>query len=79
MVRFAAAALALVTSLVGLSAAGSQIMLLDFSSPTCGPCQQMKPIIHSFEQAGYPIRKVDTTREPQLAQQYGVTQIAHAS
>ena len=28
---------------------------------------QMKPIMHSFEQASYPIRQVDTTRDSQLA------------
>jgi S1-C subfamily serine protease len=73
MVRFAAAALALLTSLVGLAASGSQIMLLDFSTANCGPCRQMEPLIHAFEQAGYPIRKVDATREPNIAQQYNVT------
>jgi hypothetical protein len=36
---------------------------------------QMKPVMHSFEQAGYPIRQVDTTRDSQLARQYNVTQI----
>lgn len=73
MVRFAAAALALVTSLVGLSAFGSQILLLDFATANCGPCRQMEPLIQAFQQAGYPIRKVDATREPQVAQQHGVT------
>jgi thiol-disulfide isomerase/thioredoxin len=73
MVRFAAAALALLTSFVGLPAAGSQILLLDFSTANCGPCQQMVPTIQAFEQAGYPVRKVDATREPQIAQQYNVT------
>jgi S1-C subfamily serine protease len=73
MVRFAAAALALVTNLVSLSAFGSDITLLEFSTPTCGYCRQMEPLIHSFEQAGYPIRKVDASVEPQIAQQYNVT------
>ena len=73
MVRFAAAALALAATLLGLSARGAEIVLLDFWSPNCGPCMQMKPTIHSLEQADYPIRQVDTTREPQLARQYNVT------
>lgn len=73
MVRFAAAALALFTSFVGLAASGSQIMLLDFSTANCGPCRQMEPLIHAFEQAGYPIRKVDATVEPNIARQYNVT------
>jgi thiol-disulfide isomerase/thioredoxin len=72
MVRFAAAALALLTSVLGLSASGNQILLLDFSTPSCGPCRQMEPLIRAFEQAGYPIRKVDASREPNIAQQFGV-------
>ena len=74
MVRFATAAIALAASLIGVTASAQQIQLLDFWSPQCGPCMQMKPIMHSLEQAGYPIREVDTTRDAQLSQQYGVTQ-----
>jgi S1-C subfamily serine protease len=36
---------------------------------------QMKPIVDSYERAHWPIRSVDTTRDGQLSQQYGVTQI----
>jgi thiol-disulfide isomerase/thioredoxin len=75
MVRFAAAALALLATLLGSQAVGAEILLLDFWSPHCGPCLQMKPTIRNFEQAGYPIRQVDTTREPILARQYGVERI----
>ena len=45
---------------IGITARGAEIVLLDFWSPTCGPCMQMKPTVHSLEQAGYPIRQVDT-------------------
>jgi thiol-disulfide isomerase/thioredoxin len=75
MVRIATAAIALAASLFGVTANAQQLMLLDFWSPQCGPCMQMKPIVHSYEQAGYPIRTVDTTRDGQLSQQYGVSQI----
>src|SRR5258705_2831600 len=75
MVRFQAAAIALAASLIGVTASAQQLQLLDFWSPQCGPCMQMKPVMHSFEQAGYPIRQVDTTRDSQLAAQYNVTQI----
>jgi thiol-disulfide isomerase/thioredoxin len=75
MVRFAAAALALAATLHGISACGADIVLLDFWSPTCGPCMQMKPIVHSLIDARYPIRQVDVSREPELARQYGVTGI----
>ena len=75
MVRFAIAAISVAVSLIGATASAQQLQLLDFWSPQCGPCMQMKPVMHSFEQAGYPIRQVDTTRDSQLARQYNVTQI----
>src|SRR3977135_1046677 len=75
MVRFAIAAISVAASLIGVTSSAQQLQLLDFWSPQCGPCMQMKPVMHSFEQAGYPIRQVDTTRDSQLARQYNVTQI----
>jgi thiol-disulfide isomerase/thioredoxin len=75
MVRFAIAAIVVAASLIGATASAQQLQLLDFWSPQCGPCMQMKPVMHSFEQAGYPIRQVDTTRDSQLSSQYNVTQI----
>ena len=75
MVRDKVAAIALAALLIGATADAQELQLLDFWSPQCGPCMQMKPIMHSYEQAGYPIRQVDTTRESQLARQYNVTSI----
>lgn len=75
MVRFAAAALALAATLHGITACGAEIVLLDFWSPTCGPCMQMKPTVESLVNASYPIRQVDTSREPEMARQYNVTGI----
>jgi thiol-disulfide isomerase/thioredoxin len=74
MVKFAIAALFAALAAAS-SAVADGVQLLDFSSPFCGPCQSMVPLVQSLEAAGYPIRKVDTTREPGVAQQYGVTQI----
>jgi thiol-disulfide isomerase/thioredoxin len=71
----AASLIAVAACLVGITANAEPILLLDFWSPSCGPCMQMKPVVHSFEQAGYPIRQVDTTRDFQLSRQYNVTQI----
>ncbi len=75
MVRFAAAAFALAVSSLGLSACGAEILLLDFWSPQCGPCMQMKPTVHSLEQAKYPIQEVDTTRDSETSRRFGVSQI----
>lgn len=49
-----------------------QVVLLDFWLSTCGPCRQMDPIVAQLKQQGYPIRKVDGNREPQIAQRFRV-------
>jgi thiol-disulfide isomerase/thioredoxin len=72
MVRLAAAALALATGVLGVTAHGAEIVLLDFWSPSCGPCMQMKPTVQGFVRAGYPVREVDVTREVDLARQHKV-------
>src|SRR3990172_72013 len=74
MVKYAIAALMLAAA-AAQPACGGDLLLLDFTSPYCGPCQQMIPTIQSLDAAGYPVRRVDTTREPQTAQQYNVSQI----
>jgi len=61
-------ALALTLSLT----ASGQTVLLDFYSEQCPPCRQMMPVIAQFENAGYPVRKINTTQQPQLAGQYNV-------
>ena len=73
MVKHAIAALIIAVA-VAPSALGDVVML-DFASPTCGPCQQMIPTVESLAAAGYKVRRVDVTQEPQLAQQFGVTQV----
>jgi thiol-disulfide isomerase/thioredoxin len=75
--RLAAAAFALAATLHGIAAFGAQpeLVLLDFWSPTCGPCMQMKPTVEALIQARYPIRQINVSQEPELARQYGVTGI----
>ena len=65
-------------SLLVLSAALSATpdgVLLDFTAPWCGPCQQMNPIVSRLERAGLPVRKVDVDKERALAQRCGVKNI----
>jgi thiol-disulfide isomerase/thioredoxin len=73
MVKYAIAAL--VIAIAATHSALGEVVMLDFASPTCGPCQQMIPTVESLAAAGYKVRRVDVTQEPQLAQQFGVTQV----
>ncbi|NQU25904.1 MAG: trypsin-like peptidase domain-containing protein [Candidatus Nealsonbacteria bacterium] len=49
-------------------------VLLDFYGDTCPPCRAMAPTIEELS-AKYPIRKINVATEPEMAAQYGVTQI----
>lgn len=49
-----------------------QVELLDFYLPTCGPCKQMAPVVARLEAEGVRVRRVDGSREPQLAAQLRV-------
>jgi thiol-disulfide isomerase/thioredoxin len=64
---------ALAATLFGASANGAEIVLLDFWSPTCGPCMQMKPTIESLVNARYPIRQVDVSRDTATSHEFKVT------
>jgi thiol-disulfide isomerase/thioredoxin len=75
MVRCFVASVALFVAAFSQAAVGSEIVLLDFTSPFCGPCQQMAPTIEKLTGAGYPIRKIDVTREPQVAAQFNVPRV----
>jgi thiol-disulfide isomerase/thioredoxin len=52
-----------------------QTVLLDFYSDSCPPCRQMKPTVQALIDAGYPVQKVNTTKDPSLARKYGVQRI----
>lgn len=66
------AGLQMLTMLAAISGVGDTL-LLDFSATWCGPCQQMKPIVHRLVEEGYPVRVVDVDREQQLAAQHRAT------
>lgn len=50
-------------------------VVLDFTAPWCGPCQQMSPIVSKLERQGYPIRKVDLDSNRDLATRFNVRSI----
>jgi len=52
--------------------AAAEAVLLDFTSPTCGPCVQMEPTLRQMETQDVRVQRVDVSREPQLAKQYRI-------
>jgi thiol-disulfide isomerase/thioredoxin len=63
--------------LVALLACGhatAETVLLEFTSPSCGPCRAMRPVVQQLAKLGYAVREVDTSQEPGLglAKQYRV-------
>lgn len=78
MKRLSFALLALVTGLGWLAtqaaAVAADAVLVEFSSPHCGPCRAMQPVLAELERGGVPIRHVDLAIEPHLAARYGVRQ-----
>jgi len=65
----------LMMAIDGASSSAPDVQLLDFSAGYCGPCQQMVPILQSMEHAGYPIRQIDITEDPELAKRFKVERI----
>ena len=59
----------------GPSNSAPDVQLLDFSAGYCGPCQQMVPILQRMEHAGFPVRQIDITEDPELAKRFKVDRI----
>jgi len=74
-IRCAAVLTAVIFSLVSLPACLAETVLLDFSSPNCGPCQQMRPVVQRLANDGFRIQEIDISRDPQAAARFGVTQV----
>lgn len=56
----------------------SDVVLVDFFAPWCGPCQVLLPTIDKMSQSPRPgtkIVKVNIDQSPEVAQMYGVMSI----
>mgnify|MGYP004005108737 CR=1 FL=1 len=54
-----------------------ELYLIKFSSPTCGPCQSMKPVFTQLEKdnPNLDIYEVDTSISPELAQHFTIRSV----
>lgn len=53
-------------------------VLVDFWSPTCGPCRMMEPVIDELahENAGrFRVKKVNVSDEPELAARFQISAV----
>lgn len=51
------------------------LQLLEFTSPGCGPCRSMIPVVDQLRGEGYPIQVVDIAERPELAQHFRVQRV----
>ena len=70
LARGPVAAMLLAAVISGTAAADA--VLIDFSSPHCGPCVAMQPTIAQLERSGVPVRHVNVMSEQPLARRYGI-------
>jgi thiol-disulfide isomerase/thioredoxin len=52
-----------------------QVEMLDFYAEWCAPCRAMVPTIEGLEAKGYNVRRVDISKEPELAKKYKVSAV----
>lgn len=73
MVNTRRIALAILACLAGAQHAAAVTLLVEFTSPDCGPCRSMRPVIEQLMAEGHQVRHVDVSTRPELAQQFRVT------
>ncbi len=58
-----------------LTAATPDAVLLEFYSPSCGPCQAMQGTIDRLKKDGYPIQQINVEAAPDVARQYKIRHV----
>ncbi|HMO14818.1 MAG TPA: thioredoxin family protein [Pirellulaceae bacterium] len=66
------------TQYAELIALSDKPVIVDFWSPTCPPCRQLKPILEQLEEDGQiNLILINTQHEPELTKRFGVRSIPH--
>jgi S1-C subfamily serine protease len=52
--------------------ATADTVLLDFTTPGCGPCRMMRPVMQQLTAHGYQVREVDASHDPAVVSQFHV-------
>lgn len=55
---------------------GSDLLVLDFYGPTCGPCKKIAPLLEEFAEKnmkGVKFFKVNAFEQPEICKAYGVS------
>lgn len=61
-----------IAALAAAPTLAQQVELLDFYTPTCGPCQAMRPTVDRLEAEGVRVQRIDGSRQPRLVAQMRV-------
>lgn len=52
----------------------NELVLVDFYAIWCGPCRMLSPILDEIS-TRFPVYKINTDNEPELAKEYGIMSI----